>query len=45
MGNAAGREGGIKKALVATARKLAVIMTRIWRDGTTFAWTKEELPA
>jgi transposase len=36
---------GMKKAIVATARKLAVIMTRIWRDGTTFAWTKEELPA
>ena len=35
---------GMKKAIVATARKLAVIMTRIWRDGTTFAWTKEELP-
>ena len=36
---------GMKKAIVATARKLAVIMIRIWRDGTTFAWTKEELPA
>jgi len=36
---------GMKKAIVATARKLAVIMTRIWRDGTTFALTKEELPA
>lgn len=36
---------GMKKAIVATARKLAVIMTRVWRDGTTFAWTKEELPA
>ncbi|WP_171182199.1 IS110 family transposase [Ruegeria sp. HKCCD8929] len=36
---------GLKKATVATARKLAVILTRLWRDGTTFAWTKEELPA
>lgn len=36
---------GMKRAIVATARKLAVIMTPIWRDGTTFAWTKEELPA
>ncbi len=36
---------GLKKATVAAARKLAVIMTRIWRDGTVFAWTKEELPA
>jgi len=36
---------GLKKATVATARKLAVVLTRIWRDGTVFAWTKEELPA
>ncbi len=36
---------GLKKATVATARKLAVILTRIWRDGTVFAWTKEDLPA
>ncbi len=36
---------GLKKATVATARKLAVILTRIRRDGTTFAWTKEDLPA
>lgn len=35
----------MKKAIVATARKLAVIMTRIWREGTTFAWAKEWLPA
>jgi len=35
----------MRKTLAATARKLAVIMTRIWRDGTTFAWTKEVLPA
>ncbi|MDJ0826175.1 MAG: IS110 family transposase [Rhodobacter sp.] len=35
---------GLKKATVATARKLAVILTRLWRDGTTFAWTKEALP-
>jgi transposase len=35
---------GLKKATVATARKLAVILTRLWRDGTEFAWTKEALP-
>lgn len=35
---------GLKKATVATARKLAVVLTRIWRDGTVFAWTKEDLP-
>jgi len=36
---------GLKKATVAAARKLAVVMTRIWRDATVFAWTREELPA
>ncbi|MEM8820376.1 MAG: IS110 family transposase [Pseudomonadota bacterium] len=36
---------GLKKATVAAARKIAVILTRLWRDGTTFAWTREELPA
>lgn len=36
---------GMKKATVAAARKIAVILTRIWRDGTTFAWTREELAA
>ena len=35
---------GLKKATVATARKLAVILTRLWRDDSVFAWTKEELP-
>ncbi|MEM1162741.1 MAG: transposase [Pseudomonadota bacterium] len=36
---------GQKMATVATARKLAVILTRRWRDGTEFAWTKEAMPA
>ncbi|MEA3268240.1 MAG: IS110 family transposase [Pseudomonadota bacterium] len=36
---------GFKKAAVATARKIAVVMLCLWRDGTTFAWTKEALPA
>ena len=36
---------GLKKATVATARKLAVVLTRIWRDGTVFAWKREDLPA
>ena len=36
---------GFKKAAVATARKIAVVMLRLWRDGTTFAWCKEEMPA
>jgi len=32
---------GMKKAIVALARRLAVIMHRIWIDGTEFRWTKE----
>jgi transposase len=32
---------GMKTAIVALARRLAVIMHRIWIDGTEFRWTKE----
>ena len=32
---------GIKHAAVDAARKIAVIMLRIWRYGTTFHATKE----
>jgi len=32
---------GLKKAVVALARRLAVIMHRIWVDGTEFRWTRE----
>jgi transposase len=35
------RHRGIKKAIVALARRLAVIMHRIWVDGTEFRWTRE----
>jgi transposase len=31
---------GLKKAIVALARRLAVIMHRIWIDGTEFHWTR-----
>jgi transposase len=33
---------GLQKAVVALARRLAVIMHRMWSDGTEFRWTKEE---
>jgi transposase len=39
------RRRGIKKAIVALARRLAVIMHRIWVDGTEFRWTREEAMA
>ena len=35
------RRRGLKKAIVARARRLAVIMHRIWVDGTEFRWTRE----
>jgi len=39
------RQRGMKKAIVALARRLAVIMHRIWVDGTEFRWTKETAAA
>ena len=36
---------GMKRAIVALARRLAVIMHRIWVDGTEFRWTREVVPA
>ena len=36
------RHRGKKKAIVALARRLAVIMHRIWVDGGSFRWTREE---
>jgi len=33
---------GAKKARVAVARKIAVILRCIWTDGTEFWWTREE---
>ena len=33
---------GLKRAKVAVARKLAVILHRMWIDGTTFRWSKAE---
>jgi transposase len=36
---------GQQKAIVALARRLAVIMHRLWIDGTEFRWTKETVAA
>ena len=38
------RIGG-KKARVALARKMAVLMHRIWVDGTEFRWSREAAAA
>ena len=39
------RRRGMKKAIVALARRLAVIMHRIWVDGSEFRWTREAAAA
>ena len=39
------RRRGMKKAIVALARRLAVIMHRIWVDGTEFRWTRQAAAA
>jgi transposase len=36
---------GIKRAIVALARRLAVILHRIWVDGTEFRWTRDAAAA
>jgi transposase len=36
---------GMKKAIVVLARRLAVIMHRIWVNGTEFRWTREQAVA
>ena len=35
----------LKKAKIAVARKLAVILHRMWRDGTDFIWSTKEAVA
>ncbi len=42
--NVAKRRGG-RKAIVALARRLGVIMHRIWSGGTVFRWTRDSVPA
>jgi transposase len=39
------RRRGMKNAIVALGRRLAVIMHRIWVDGTEFRWTREAVAA
>ena len=35
------KRSGIKKATVAVSRKLAVIMHRMWLDGSDFRWNRD----
>ena len=39
------RRIGFKKAKIAVARKLAVILHRMWRDGADFIWSSKEAAA
>ena len=39
------KRSGFKRAVVALARRLAVVLHRIWVDGTEFRWTREVMPA
>ena len=40
-GMAIAKRRGLRRAIVAVARKLAIVMHRIWVDGTTFIWSRE----
>lgn len=44
-GMAVAKRRGLRRAIVAVARKLAIVMHRIWADGTEFRWTREEATA
>ena len=39
------RRAGMRRAEVAVARKLAVVLHRMWRDGTEFRWGRETAAA
>ena len=39
------KRNGLRKATVAVARKLAVILHRMWMDRTEFNWSKKEVAA
>ena len=39
------QRNGLRKAKVAVARRLAVILHRMWIDGTEFNWSKQEIAA
>ena len=39
------RRRGIRRAIVAVARRMAVVMHRMWVDGTEFRWTNSATAA
>jgi transposase len=44
-GLAVAKRRGMKRAKVAVARKIAVILHRMWIDGTSFRWRNEKAAA
>jgi hypothetical protein len=36
------KRSGINKAAAAVARKLAIIMLRMWQEGTLFIWGEKD---
>ena len=44
-GLAVAKRRGMKRAKVAVARKIAVILHRMWIDGTSFRWSNEKAAA
>jgi transposase len=34
------KRAGMRRAKVAVARKLALVLRRMWRDGTEFRWSR-----
>lgn len=44
-GIAVAQRRGLRRAIVAVARKLAIVMHRIWADGSEFRWSREEATA
>ena len=45
VGMAVAKRRGMRRAVVAVARKLAIVMHRIWSDGTEFCWARNEVTA
>jgi transposase len=45
LGMALAKRRGLKRATVAVARKLAVLLHRLWADQADFRWPTEEATA
>jgi transposase len=44
-GTAIAKRRGLRRATVAVARKLAIILHRMWADSSEFRWRREEAAA